>query len=69
MINMAKLVWAFDLEPGEKKVNDDIVTGFIDGFSTAPKEFPILFKQRSEGHEKVIREDFEAANMLLEKYE
>jgi hypothetical protein len=35
MINMVKLIWAFDLEAGEKNVDDNIATGFIDGFTTA----------------------------------
>lgn len=69
MINIVKLIWAFDLEAGEKNVDDNIATGFIDGFTMAPKEFPIRFKQRSKEHEKVVREEYQAANVMLEKYE
>jgi hypothetical protein len=69
MINMAKLVWSFDLSPGSKNVDDDIETAYGDGFLTCPKEFPILFTHRSKEHDEVIKKEFEAAKLVFAKYE
>jgi hypothetical protein len=69
MINMAKLIWAFDLEPVGKEVDDDIETAFVDGFSTCPKVFPIQFNHRSKEHDGVLRKELEGTTSILEKYE
>lgn len=66
---MPKLVWAFDLEAGSENVDDDIGTEYVDSLTTCPKEFSIQFNQRSREHKKVIREEFEASNIVLEKHE
>lgn len=70
MVNMAKLVWAFDMLPGSDDVVDvDIKSAYTDGFLTCPKKFPIKFIPRSKTHEDVIRKEFEAAKLIFVKYE
>ena len=69
MVNMAKLVWSFDLLPGSENVDDDIGTAYGDGFLTCPNKFPIMFKKRSDQHEDVMRRDFEAAKRVFATYE
>ena len=69
MVNMAKLVWAFDLTPGSKTVDVDIRTAYTDGFLTSPKKFPITFKARSEMHKRVIEREYETAKLFFALYE
>ena len=69
MVNMAKLVWAFDMIPGsDDPVNVDIKDAYTDGFLTCPKKFPIEFVPRSRQHEDIIRKEYEAAKMTFAKY-
>ncbi|OIW26904.1 cytochrome P450 [Coniochaeta ligniaria NRRL 30616] len=70
MLNMAKLVWAFDLsQVGSGAVNDDVATAYHDGFLIAPRKFPILITPRSDRHKNVIETEFESVRSFLEKYE
>lgn len=43
MIIMAKLVWAFDMEPDSQDVDDNISMGYVDGFTTQPNRKNFLF--------------------------
>jgi hypothetical protein len=70
MVNMAKLVWGFDLLPGSSQpVDVDIQGAYTDGFLTCPKKFPVRFVLRSAQHEEVIRKDYEAAKLTFAQYE
>jgi hypothetical protein len=69
MVNMAKLAWGFNIDPGSSEVDSDINTAYTDGFLTSPKKFPVTFKPRSEEHEKIILQDFEAAKTFFAQYE
>ena len=70
MVNMAKLVWAFDIiARSDDTVKIDIKDAYTDGFLTSPKKFPIKFVPRSKQHEDVIKNEYEAAKMTFAKYE
>ena len=70
MVNMAKLVWAFDMKSGSNQLVDvDIKDAYTDGFLTCPKKFPIKFVARSKDHEEVIKKGFETAKLTFAKYE
>ena len=69
MLNMAKIVWAFDLLPGHGPVDDDINTAYHDGFLIAPKKFPMVITPRSDRHKEVIMSEYHSIQKFWEKYE
>lgn len=69
MVNMAKLVWAFDITPGSTPVDVDIETAYSDGFLTSPKKFPVTISPRSRKHREVVEKEIEMAKTGLAKYE
>ncbi|GAM35220.1 hypothetical protein TCE0_017r03386 [Talaromyces pinophilus] len=64
LINIAKLVWAFEFLPGKNPVTGEplskdaidtsVVTAWTDGFLTAPIKFPLQIAVRSSNHAEVI---------------
>ncbi|KAI9375031.1 cytochrome P450 [Aspergillus egyptiacus] len=59
-INIAKIVWGFNLEQEEGACLDTSVeTGYEGGFLVCPKKFPIKITPRSETHAAVIQREFE----------
>ena len=69
MVNMAKLVWGFNILPGSDHVDVDIESAYTDGFLTSPKKFPVKFIPRSELHKQVIMHEFEAAKEIFKQFE
>lgn len=71
LINIAKLVWAFDMTAPKSasSVDTDIETAFTTGILTAPKPFPVNFKPRSEERAEILRREFKIADQFLSKYE
>lgn len=77
-INIAKLVWAFDIGPGtnlgtgrpisSNEIDVDIETQWTDGFLIAPKPFPISLKVRSEKHREVLKQDMDQAQKIFSRY-
>ena len=65
---MAKLVWAFDILPGEGKIDQSVATGCIGGFLICPKEFPLKLVPRSAGHASTIEAELEAEKPFLAKF-
>ncbi|KAL4952025.1 cytochrome P450 [Aspergillus filifer] len=62
-INIAKMVWAFDIQRDEgqgKQVDVSVKTGYEGGFLVCPKRFPVKIKPRGKVYEDVIRREFEA---------
>ncbi|EXA28458.1 hypothetical protein FOVG_19938 [Fusarium oxysporum f. sp. pisi HDV247] len=79
LINMAKLVWVFDILPGKDNatgkqlsssdIDDSIATGWTNGFLTAPKEFPVSLVMRSPKHARIIDEECAEAQEVFKAYE
>ncbi|KAH8805047.1 cytochrome P450 [Xylogone sp. PMI_703] len=67
-INMAKIVWAFNITAGASDVNTNIETAYTDGFLTAPAKFPVRFTPRSEKHKLIIEEEFESVKPFLARF-
>lgn len=65
---MSKLLWFFDMcATGPVDVN--VETAFTKGFLTAPKEFPITLKPRSDERAQLLRREFEQADKFLSQYD
>ena|ERR1700761_112527 len=72
LLNMAKLLWTFDISPIEETCDnsdEDIRRGYNDGFVFAPRPFKAKLMVRSDKHRKVVEQDYESAKELLSKYE
>ncbi|UPL02882.1 hypothetical protein LCI18_013816 [Fusarium solani-melongenae] len=79
LINMAKLVWTFNMLPGEdhtigkqlslSEIDDSMATAWTNGFLTAPKKFPLALAARSHGHEQVIKRECLEAQEVFKNYE
>ncbi|KAK7966406.1 uncharacterized protein PG986_000683 [Apiospora aurea] len=69
MLNMAKIAWGFELNPGPGPVNDDIATAYTDGFLIAPKKFPIEITPRSDLHRDIMAKEYMAMKPFWKKYE
>ena len=75
---MAKVVWAFDLSPGNnpetgkklstEEVDSSIETAWTNGFLTAPKPFPVIISPRSPQHSAVIKQECEKAGEIFREY-
>jgi hypothetical protein len=78
-INISKLIWAFDILPGNdpitgrqlthEEVNDSMETQWTNGFLTAPKPFPVKLSLRSEKHGEVINREIKQAQEIFRDYE
>ena len=78
-INIAKLVWAFDISPGKNEgtkhppahneVNDSVETQWTNGFLTAPKPFPLTIVLRSKRHREIIAQEILNFQDLFKSYE
>ncbi|OJI89780.1 hypothetical protein ASPTUDRAFT_342428 [Aspergillus tubingensis CBS 134.48] len=78
-INIAKIIWAFDISPGidpatgqqmrVEDVNVDIATQWTDGFLIAPKPFPIRLSVRSEKRREVLDRELKEARKIFDCYE
>ncbi|KAL4738336.1 cytochrome P450 [Aspergillus similis] len=66
-INIAKIVWGFNLEkvPGSPP-DISIETGYSGGFVIHPKKFPIHITPRSEERAAIIQKEFEALKGFYE---
>lgn len=70
MVNMSKIVWAFDISvPDGTPVDTSLETAYSDGFLTGPLKFPVRFTPRSTAHRAVIEREFEEARPFLESFE
>ncbi|SCV48561.1 related to O-methylsterigmatocystin oxidoreductase [Fusarium fujikuroi] len=68
LLNMAKLVWAFDIKPAADKIDSSIETGYTGGFLITPKKIPLCLTLRSADRERVIKRDFLKCLELLKKF-
>lgn len=70
MMTMAKLVWAFDVTPGEGGVLDtSMQTGFKDAILSGPKEFNVRFEVRGNRKKETIERKWREADLFLGRYE
>lgn len=71
MLNMAKMVWAFNISADTAGSSPDVSvdTGYSDGFVFGPNSFTANFKVRSDQHRVVIEEDYEKAQAVFAEYE
>jgi hypothetical protein len=67
MINMAKLVWTFDISATEP-LDIDAETGFHDGILLCPKRFAAKFTPRDAWRVSVIEKEFEGAEAFLKQF-
>lgn len=68
MLNMAKLVWLFNIQPGSSDIDMDIETGYTDGFLVAPKPFAVQFNPRSDAHVNTTYKELEECQAVFAQY-
>jgi hypothetical protein len=66
---MAKITWGFDISAKDCGVDQNVETGYTDGFAVSPKQHPISIIPRSEKHRKVFEADLLAQKNVFAKYE
>ncbi|OLN93206.1 Fumitremorgin C synthase 4 [Colletotrichum chlorophyti] len=69
LMTMSKLLWYFDIVPGERKPDTAVHTGFKDAILTGPKAFDVTFKVRSEERKKILMREWNKADEWLQKFE
>ncbi|KPI42002.1 O-methylsterigmatocystin oxido [Cyphellophora attinorum] len=69
IVNMAKLVWGFNIKPEGGRLDDDVATSYHGGFLIAPKEFPLQFIPRSAAHVDVMEKEHRVADGYLQQFE
>lgn len=70
-INIAKIVWAFNVERDEVggPLDFSVETGYEGGFLVCPKKYHIKITPRSETHVKVIEREFHELKGFYEKFQ
>ena len=68
IVNMSKIVWAFNLKAGKGEADASVDTGYFGGFLIAPKEFPLLITPRSIEHVTVLKKEAAEAGKYLSQY-
>jgi hypothetical protein len=64
---IAKLIWAFSIEPGQDEKGQPIEpdfspeTGYSEGFLVCARDFPCVIKSRSEARRATIMKEYESA--------
>lgn len=68
---MAKLMWSFDVLPGNdgQKPDVDVRTAYKDSILTGPNVFPVRFRLRDERKRNVIKEEWDKADEFLSRFE
>jgi hypothetical protein len=69
MLNMAKLVWLFDISRGSAAVDSAVETAYTDGFLIAPKRFPVEFVPRSQERVRITRQELRDCQSVFSRYE
>lgn len=67
MINIAKLVWTFNISATEA-LDTNIETGFSDGILLCPKEFAAKFTLRDAWRASTIETEFKEAKTFLKQF-
>lgn len=68
-INIAKMVWAFNIEKDVSASSPDISvdTGYEGGFLICPKKFPLKITPRSDAHATILKAEFEGMKDFYER--
>ncbi|KAI5456084.1 cytochrome P450 [Mariannaea sp. PMI_226] len=69
MLNMAKLVWLFDITKGSTEVDSKVETAFTDGFIIAPKKYPVNFVPRSPSRSRITRQELQDCQSVFSRYD
>lgn len=77
IINMSKIVWAFQIVPGNDTsgqsqlpdaIDDSMATAWTNGFLTAPKPFALSLAVRSSAHQETIDRETLQAQEVVQQY-
>ena len=67
---MAKLTWGFEISADpDSAVDENVKTGYSDGFVFSPNSFRARFVPRSQKHKDVIVREYAAARAIFAQYE
>ncbi|KAK1988192.1 cytochrome P450 [Colletotrichum cereale] len=69
LMTMSKLLWCFDIVPGDRTPDTNVQTAFKDAILTGPKLFDVSFKVRSEERQKVLVDEWHKADAWLQRFE
>ncbi|KAL0767012.1 hypothetical protein CaCOL14_010583 [Colletotrichum acutatum] len=69
LLTMSKLLWCFDVVPGDTMPDTSVQTAFKDAILTGPKAFDVSFKVRGEGRQKHLVEEWTKADAWLKRLE
>ncbi|KAL0932101.1 cytochrome P450 [Colletotrichum truncatum] len=70
-INIARILWGFDISPGKDEKGRDIdvdIFSYSDGFNSSPLPFPCSIAPRSSDHARIIKSEHESAFQELKAY-
>jgi hypothetical protein len=69
IINMAKLVWAFDMSMQEHTITDEsVLNGYEGGFLVCPKRFPLVLNPRSPEHVAIVDAEMDKVQPFLDTF-
>ncbi|KAK1675482.1 cytochrome P450 [Colletotrichum godetiae] len=69
LMTMSKLLWCFDVVPGNTMPDTSMQTAFKDAILTGPKAFDVSFKVRGKGRQRHLVEDWTKADKWLKRFE
>ncbi|KZL82496.1 cytochrome p450 [Colletotrichum incanum] len=69
LMTMSKLLWCFDIVPGEQMPDTNVQTAFKDAILTGPKLFDVEFRLRDEKRRKVLVNEWNKADAWLQRFE
>ncbi|KAK1965983.1 cytochrome P450 [Colletotrichum sublineola] len=69
LMTMSKLLWCFDVVPGDRMPDTNVQTAFKDAILTGPKLFDVGFRVRSEERRKVLVNEWHKADSWLQRFE
>ncbi|GKT49482.1 cytochrome P450 monooxygenase atE [Colletotrichum spaethianum] len=69
LMTMSKLLWCFDIVPGERMPDTNVQTAFKDAILTGPKLFDVSFELRSEERRDVLVAEWNKADAWLRRFE
>ncbi|OHF00998.1 cytochrome P450 [Colletotrichum orchidophilum] len=69
LMTISKLLWCFDVVPGDAMPDTSMQTAFKDAILTGPKAFDVSFKVRGEGRQKILVEEWNKADAWLKRFE
>ncbi|KAK3986818.1 putative cytochrome P450 17A1 [Cladorrhinum sp. PSN332] len=71
-INVARMIWAFDIKPARDENGKDVevdIFAFTDGFNSVPLPFQCDIKPRSKKHAEIVTRQSRSANERMKAYE